>query len=53
MGAILCGDLEIQNLNVTLKLQFQMEPIRQIIALFREKWKLNRGKKLKTRSMAK
>jgi phage-related protein len=32
MGAILCGDLEIQNLNVTLKLQFQMDTIRQIIA---------------------
>jgi phage-related protein len=32
MGAILCGDLEIQNLNVTLKLQFQMDNIRQIIA---------------------
>jgi phage-related protein len=32
MGAILCGDLEIQNLNVTLKLQFQMDIIRQIIA---------------------
>ena len=32
MGGILCGDLEIQNLNVTLKLQFQMDTIRQIIA---------------------
>jgi hypothetical protein len=33
MAGILCGDLEIQNLKVTLKLQFQMDPIRQIIAL--------------------
>ena len=32
MAGILCGDLEIQNLNVTLKLQFQMESIRRIIA---------------------
>jgi phage-related protein len=32
MAGILCGDLEIQNLNVTLKLQFQMDTIRQIIA---------------------
>jgi len=32
MTGILCGDLEIQNLNVTLKLQFQMDTIRQIIA---------------------
>jgi phage-related protein len=32
MAGILCGDLEIQNLNVTLKLQFQMDIIRQIIA---------------------
>ena len=32
MAGVLYGDLEIQNLNVTLKLQFQMEPIRQIIA---------------------
>ena len=32
MAGILCGDLEIQNFNVTLKLQFQMDTIRQIIA---------------------
>ncbi len=32
MAGILCGDLEIQNLNVTLKLQSQMDTIRQIIA---------------------
>jgi len=32
VAGILCGDLEIQNLNVTLKLQFQMDTIRQIIA---------------------
>ncbi|MFM2441860.1 MAG: hypothetical protein RL449_501 [Bacteroidota bacterium] len=32
MAGILCGDLEIQNLNVTLKLQFQMDTFRQIIA---------------------
>jgi phage-related protein len=32
MAGILCGDLEIQNLKVTLKLQFQMDTIRQIIA---------------------
>jgi phage-related protein len=32
MAGIICGDLEIQNLNVTLKLQFQMDTIRQIIA---------------------
>ena len=32
MTGILCGDLEIQNFNVTLKLQFQMDTIRQIIA---------------------
>jgi len=32
MAGILCGDLEIQNINVTLKLQFQMDTIRQIIA---------------------
>ena len=32
MAGILFGDLEIQNLNVTLKLQFQMDTIRQIIA---------------------
>ena len=32
MTRILCGDLEIQNINVTLKLQFQMDTIRQIIA---------------------
>lgn len=32
MAGILCGDLEIQILNVTLKLQFQMDTIRQIIA---------------------
>ena len=32
MIGILCGDLEIQNFNVTLKLQFQMDTIRQIIA---------------------
>jgi len=32
MAGILCGDLEIQNLNVTLKLQFQMDNFRQIIA---------------------
>lgn len=32
MTGILCGDLEIQNFNVTLKLQFQMGTIRQIIA---------------------
>ncbi len=32
MTGILCGDLEIQNINVTLKLQFQMDTIRQIIA---------------------
>jgi phage-related protein len=32
MAGILCGDLEIQNINVTLKLQFQMDTNRQIIA---------------------
>jgi phage-related protein len=32
VAGILCGDLEIQNFNVTLKLQFQMDTIRQIIA---------------------
>jgi len=32
MAGIVCGDLEIQNLNVTLKLQFQMDTFRQIIA---------------------
>jgi phage-related protein len=32
VAGILCGDLEIQILNVTLKLQFQMDTIRQIIA---------------------
>ncbi len=32
MTRILCGDLEIQNINVTLKLQFQMDTLRQIIA---------------------
>jgi phage-related protein len=32
MTRILCGDLEILNFNVTLKLQFQMDTIRQIIA---------------------
>ena len=32
MTRILCGDLEIQNINVTLKLQFHMDTIRQIIA---------------------
>ena len=37
MVGILCGDLEIQNLNVTLKLQFQMDTIRQIIAYYEEK----------------
>jgi hypothetical protein len=45
MTGILCGDLEIQNFNVTLKLQFQMDTIRQIITLLRKKWKLNPGKK--------
>ncbi len=45
MAGILCGDLEIQILNVTLKLQFQMDTIRQIIAILRKKWKLNPGKK--------
>jgi hypothetical protein len=45
VAGILCGDLEIQNLNVTLKLQFQMGTIRQIIAILRKKWKLNPGKK--------
>jgi len=32
MTRILCGNLEIVNFNVTLKLQFQMDTIRQIIA---------------------
>jgi ribosome-binding protein aMBF1 (putative translation factor) len=36
MTGILCGDLEIQNFNVTLKLQFRMDTIRQIIALLRK-----------------